>query len=107
MMPEGDSCMRAVLGLVTGMVVLCAGGLAGARELPGVASGHDDPKPTLRLDDPKYLFDVETAPTPERDGDTYSDPGQPAGPPPTPRHTGVHQLLRDLVEDFKHLPSKE
>jgi membrane-associated phospholipid phosphatase len=33
--------------------------------------------------------------------------GQPAGPPPTPRHTGVHALLKDLVSDVKHLPSKE
>jgi hypothetical protein len=32
---------------------------------------------------------------------------QPAGPPPTPRHTGVKALLKDLVADVKHLPSKE
>jgi membrane-associated phospholipid phosphatase len=32
---------------------------------------------------------------------------QPAGPPPTPRHTGVHALLKDLVTDFTKLPSKE
>src|SRR5262249_3054821 len=31
----------------------------------------------------------------------------PAGPPPTPRHTGVHALLKDLVGDVAHLPSKE
>jgi hypothetical protein len=33
--------------------------------------------------------------------------GQPAGPPPTPRHTGVKAMLKDLGSDFKHLPSKE
>jgi membrane-associated phospholipid phosphatase len=33
--------------------------------------------------------------------------GQPAGPAPTPRHTGVKALLKDLVLDFAHLPSKE
>jgi len=32
---------------------------------------------------------------------------QPAGPPPTPPHTGVKALLKDLVDDFAHLPSKE
>jgi PAP2 superfamily len=33
--------------------------------------------------------------------------GQPAGPPPTPRHTGIKAMAKDLVDDFKHLPSKE
>jgi membrane-associated phospholipid phosphatase len=33
--------------------------------------------------------------------------GQPAGPPPTPRHTGIHAMLKDLVADVQHLPSKE
>lgn len=32
---------------------------------------------------------------------------QPAGPPPTPRHTGINAMLKDLVSDVKHLPSKE
>ena len=32
---------------------------------------------------------------------------QPAGPPPTPRHTGIKALLKGIVIDFKHLPSKE
>ena len=31
---------------------------------------------------------------------------QPAGPPPTPRHTGLRSLLRDLASDVRHLPSK-
>jgi hypothetical protein len=33
--------------------------------------------------------------------------GQPAGPPPTPRHTGIKAMFKDLVQDVKHLPSKE
>jgi hypothetical protein len=33
--------------------------------------------------------------------------GQPAGPPPTPRHTGIKAMLRGLVTDAEHLPSKE
>src|SRR4051812_31141862 len=32
---------------------------------------------------------------------------KPAGPAPTPRHTGVKAMAKDLVEDVKHLPSKE
>ena len=32
---------------------------------------------------------------------------QPAGPPPTPRHTGIRAMVRGLATDVKHLPSKE
>ena len=32
---------------------------------------------------------------------------QPAGPPPTPRHTGIRALSRHLVTNFKYLPSME
>jgi PAP2 superfamily len=31
----------------------------------------------------------------------------PAGPPPTPRHTGIKAMLKGLVTDVEHLPSKE
>jgi hypothetical protein len=33
--------------------------------------------------------------------------GQPAGPPPTPRHTGIKAMLKELVVDVKSLPSRE
>jgi membrane-associated phospholipid phosphatase len=33
--------------------------------------------------------------------------GQPAGPAPTPRHTGIKALFKGLVTDVKHLPSKQ
>jgi len=33
--------------------------------------------------------------------------GQPAGPPPTPRHTGIRAMFKDLAADVTHLPSKE
>jgi membrane-associated phospholipid phosphatase len=40
-----------------------------------------------------------------------SDPGQiiqqPAGPPPTPRHTGFKAMVTGIVLNFKHLPSRE
>ena len=32
---------------------------------------------------------------------------QPAGPPPTPRHTGIKALSKHLVTNFKYLPSME
>jgi membrane-associated phospholipid phosphatase len=32
---------------------------------------------------------------------------QPAGPPPTPRHTGIKALVKGLIVDFKYLPSRE
>src|SRR5436190_870418 len=31
----------------------------------------------------------------------------PAGPPPTPEHTGIKAMVKGLVTDFKHLPSRE
>src|SRR5260370_7561473 len=33
--------------------------------------------------------------------------GQPAGPAPTPRHTGIKAMLKGLVTDVKNLPSRE
>lgn len=38
--------------------------------------------------------------------DTYGAQ-QPAGPPPTPRHTGIRALTKHLVTNFKYLPSME
>jgi len=32
---------------------------------------------------------------------------QPAGPPPTPRHTGIKAMTKHLVTNFKYLPSLE
>src|SRR6185369_7689579 len=31
----------------------------------------------------------------------------PAGPPPTPEHTGIKAMLKGLGTDFKHLPSRQ
>jgi len=39
--------------------------------------------------------------------DFFQVVGQPAGPPPTPRHTGVTAMMKNLVSDVAHLPSKE
>lgn len=32
---------------------------------------------------------------------------QPAGPPPTPRHTGIKAMVKGIFTDLKHIPSKE
>ena len=32
---------------------------------------------------------------------------KPAGPPPTPRHTGIKAMAKGLIIDFKYLPSRE
>jgi hypothetical protein len=42
-----------------------------------------------------------------RDVDLTQVIGQPAGPPPTPRHTGVKAMVKSLIVDFKYLPSRE
>jgi membrane-associated phospholipid phosphatase len=53
---------------------------------------------------------VSPASTPAGDQPTFAFGqvvGQPAPPPPTPQHTGIKAMLRDLVEDVKGLPSTE
>jgi hypothetical protein len=39
--------------------------------------------------------------------DVESVVGQPAGPPPTPRHTGIKAMIKGLGTDVKHLPSRQ
>jgi membrane-associated phospholipid phosphatase len=43
--------------------------------------------------------------TPELDGNQAIQ--RPAGPPATPRHTGIKALVKDLASDVRHLPSRE
>jgi membrane-associated phospholipid phosphatase len=58
---------------------------------------------------------TETAPAPPLCGpflfaSSEADPmlaKQPAGPPPTPRHTGIKAMSKHLVTNFKYLPSME
>lgn len=45
--------------------------------------------------------------TPAKEVSLDQAPTQPAGPPPPPRHQGIKDLGKNLVEDFKHLPSEE
>jgi len=90
--------MRALVGIVAGVLVGWSGAVA-AQDLSG---GR-----------PLFETGAPTAPTPETGASLISLPEtgafdqQPAGPAPTPRHTGVHALGKDLLDDFKHLPSKE
>ena len=78
------------------VIVLCAAAPLGAQtavEPPGLASASwPDPGSGAVL---KRSFDVTEA---------FQ---QPAGPAPTPRHTGVRALFKNLVSDVAHLPSKE
>jgi hypothetical protein len=90
--------MRAIVGVVVGLLAAGSSGAVAAQDLSG---GR-----------PLFAAGAPTAPT-EATGAAISlpDPGafeqQPAGPAPTPRHTGIHALGKDLLDDFKHLPSKE
>jgi hypothetical protein len=63
-------------------------------ELPVIDRPQVNEKPTT---EPKVrsLFDVEQV------------VGQPAGPPPTPRHTGIKAMIKGLGSDVKHLPSRQ
>jgi hypothetical protein len=50
--------------------------------------------------------DAPATPAADRDADEQVVK-KPAGPPPTPRHTGFKAMGRDLVGDLRHLPSTE
>jgi len=50
---------------------------------------------------------TETFPPREPSFDLSQVVQQPAGAPPTPRHTGVRAMFRGLVTDVRHLPSTE
>ena len=49
----------------------------------------------------------DAGPAPSETREVEPAVGQPAGPAPTPRHTGIKAMVKDLVGDFAHLPSKE
>jgi membrane-associated phospholipid phosphatase len=56
-----------------------------------------------RGDAPERIFvsDAVTA------SDATISVGQPAGPAPTPEHTGIKALVSDLFDDVEHLPASE
>jgi len=64
----------------------------------------------VQRSDPIELFPIATAAArPLFTPDTLdaSIAQQPAGPPPTPRHTGIKAMTKHLVTNFKYLPAKE
>jgi hypothetical protein len=50
---------------------------------------------------------VSSSPPRLLEAETLFAPQGPAGPPPTPRHTGVKALARHLVTNYRYLPSQE
>src|SRR5690349_7871769 len=89
--------IRPVLAIVLTMVLgrpshAQTSEIAGEPVSSAVAEGGVTPLPPSppRLLDPETLFAQ-----------------QPAGPPPTPRHTGIKALARHIVTDFAYLPSVE
>jgi len=91
--------MRAIVGIFVALLVAGSSGAVAAQDL---SNGR-----------PLFEAGTPTAPTPDTVASAIVLPEpealdqQPAGPAPTPRHTGIHALGKDLLDDFKHLPSKE
>jgi membrane-associated phospholipid phosphatase len=89
--------MRAVLKqmfYVMTMVVMTSGLSQAQTSDPQVVSEDTAPPP----------FGVSSLRSIETDG-LFEQ--QPAGPPPTPRHTGIKAMSKHLVTNFKYLPSME
>ena len=82
------------LVLVIALVITCS----------GLVAAQTDERP-----DEIELFPVVSPParplfTPDRLETFFA---QPAGPPPTPRHTGIKAMTKHIVTNFKYLPSME
>src|SRR4051812_25114827 len=79
-------------------VVIMLVAMAAAGALPSVAGAQEPP-----------LVAAVTAAVPAEPADAgpVLPDQQPAPPVPTPRHTGVHEMFRQLGADFKNLPAKE
>ena len=52
------------------------------------------------------LLDQPAAQEPQQPPDPHAQKAE-AKEPPTPPHTGIRALAENLVEDVKHLPSKQ
>jgi membrane-associated phospholipid phosphatase len=89
--------LRLLLPVVS--FVLC--GAATPLHAQAVVTAHESFLTTPATDDTTWAESVTAS---EDAGQVVS---QPAGPAPTPRHTGIKALMKDLVDDVKHLPSKE
>src|SRR5262245_9600668 len=75
--------------------LISAGGLATAQSIEDPSAVELSPIVTS----PSPLFGPSTV--------DASVAQQPAGPPPTPRHTGIKAMTKHLVTNFRYLPSME
>jgi membrane-associated phospholipid phosphatase len=69
---------------------------------PAIAQTEGERLPAVRTAAPLFQSAGESIVLPT---DVATASQQPAGPPPTPRHTGIKAMVTGLVIDFKHLPS--
>jgi hypothetical protein len=76
-------------------VLLATSARAGAQTI--------DPSAAVSATPAAAVFDL----VPLASYDSAATSGQPAGPAPTPRHTGIKAMTKHLVTNFKYLPSKE
>ncbi len=95
--------MRCLDRWCVALAVLVACGTAAPLQAQTNADPRPDPASTavssgLSASDPKALASP-------LDVDQVLQP--PAGPPPTPRHTGIKAMVKGLFVDFKYLPSRE
>ena len=90
--------MRAVLKLTFSVIVLImtTSGLSHAQTNDPPAVSEAASAPSLFGSSPLGSLDTDAL---------FAQ--QPAGPPPTPRHTGIKALAKHLVTNFKYLPSTE
>ena len=95
-----SSGLRNRIFVVAGALVLSVTSRLSAQTFPGGRVALPDFGPAYLATD--QGAEIET---PYLDLDQVVQ--KPAGPPPTPRHTGVSAMVKDLIDDVKHLPSKE
>src|SRR5262245_36570462 len=93
-------CMRTVsrVMLFTIAVMITTSQLSRAQERESSSASEATPAPSL--------FGPSSSPLAPYDADSHFAQ-QPAGPPPTPRHTGIKAMTTHLVTNFKYLPSRE
>jgi hypothetical protein len=90
------------------IICLAALALSGELLLRG-SSGLIEPAPVTAVSEGAVAADATAISAEAADVGPDADQviGQPAGPAPTPRHTGIKAMVKDLGSDFTHLPSKE
>lgn len=89
--------MRTVLKQVVSVsaVLLLMRGVSQAQSIDLPDTGTASTAPSLFTPSASMTFD------------TGDEPAQPAGVPPTPRHTGIKAMSKHFVTNFKYLPTME